>query len=194
MLSPALSPVQSAITPGLRGSSSPILNTTFIRSLPMSAILVKIPPAIRRALAPRLSPMAKPIKQLPARCSGINNRIISISTSSMHISTMPMLMPARSGMFSRSRGLRRSEANAMRLLAYVFMRTPNQATPYEPRMPITVHASTRHTAPIDMWLSNPKYSAMAAPIKANSTMRNFPCCLRYVEQVLKMTLPISSMD
>src|SRR6516165_7325797 len=45
--SPALSPVQSAITPGLRGSSSLTLKTIFIRSEPMSAILVKMPPARR---------------------------------------------------------------------------------------------------------------------------------------------------
>src|SRR5579862_3373232 len=64
--SPALSPVQSAITPGLRASSSLILKTIFIRSEPMSAILVKIPPAIRRAAAPSDSPMANPIKQGPA--------------------------------------------------------------------------------------------------------------------------------
>src|SRR6187455_2310214 len=50
--SPALSPVQSAMTPGLRGSSSLTLNTIFIKSEPMSAILVKMPPAIRRAEAP----------------------------------------------------------------------------------------------------------------------------------------------
>jgi hypothetical protein len=64
--SPALSPVQSAITPGLRASSSLILKTIFIRSEPMSAILVKMPPAIRSAAAPSDSPMAKPMKQGPA--------------------------------------------------------------------------------------------------------------------------------
>src|SRR5512146_1062665 len=47
--SPALSPVQSAMTPGLRASSSLILKTIFIRSEPISAILVKIPPAMRSA-------------------------------------------------------------------------------------------------------------------------------------------------
>ena len=129
MLSPALSPVQSAITPGLRGSSSPILNTTFIRSEPISAIFVNIPPAIRNALAPRDSPMAKPIKHAPARSPGIKSKIISISVSSTHIRTTPILMPARRGMLSKSSGLRRKEANAIRAFAYVFMRTPNQATP-----------------------------------------------------------------
>jgi len=46
-------PVQSAITPGLRASSSLMLKTIFIRSLPMSAILVKMPPAMRSAEAPQ---------------------------------------------------------------------------------------------------------------------------------------------
>ena len=36
----------------------------------MSAILVKIPPAIRRADAPRDSPMAKPRKQYPDDLAG----------------------------------------------------------------------------------------------------------------------------
>ena len=64
--SPALSPVQSAMTPGLRASSSLILKTIFIRSAPMSAIFVKIPPAIRSAAAPSDSPTANPMKQAPA--------------------------------------------------------------------------------------------------------------------------------
>ncbi len=64
--SPALSPVQSAITPGFRASSSLILKTIFIRSDPMSAIFVKIPPAIRNAAAPRDSPTANPMKHGPA--------------------------------------------------------------------------------------------------------------------------------
>src|SRR6185312_7430296 len=64
--SPALSPVQSAITPGLRASSSLMLNTIFIKSDPMSAILVKMPPAIRSAAAPNDSPMANPMKHGPA--------------------------------------------------------------------------------------------------------------------------------
>jgi hypothetical protein len=58
--------VQSAITPGLRASSSLILKTIFIRSEPMSAIFVKMPPAIRSAAAPSDSPIAKPIKHGPA--------------------------------------------------------------------------------------------------------------------------------
>ena len=117
MLSPALSPVQSAITPGLRGSSSPILNTTFIKSLPISAILVKIPPAMRSADAPSDSPMAKPMKQLPARSPGMSSRMMSINTNSTQMSKMPILIPAVSGMLSNWSGWRRSEANAIRALA-----------------------------------------------------------------------------
>src|SRR5437867_4277818 len=95
--SPALSPVQSAITPGLRASSSLILKTIFIRSEPMSAILVKIPPAMRKAAAPRLSPIAKPMKHGPAYSPGTNNRIKSMMSNSTLIKSMPMLMPAFSG-------------------------------------------------------------------------------------------------
>jgi peptide/nickel transport system ATP-binding protein len=43
-----------------------MLKTIFMRSEPMSAILVKIPPQIRRAEAPRDSPMAKPMNAAPA--------------------------------------------------------------------------------------------------------------------------------
>ena len=95
--SPALSPVQSAITPGLRASSSLMPKTIFIRSLPMSAILVKMPPAMRSTDAPSDSPMAKPMKQGPAKSAGTNSRMPSMSASSTLISIVPMLMPALSG-------------------------------------------------------------------------------------------------
>ncbi len=64
--SPALSPVQSAMTPGFRASSSLMLKTIFIRSAPMSAIFVKMPPAMRSAAAPSDSPIANPMKHAPA--------------------------------------------------------------------------------------------------------------------------------
>ena len=38
-----------------------------------------------------------------------------------------------------SHGRPRSDAKAVRLLANVFMRMPNHATEYEPRMPTTDH-------------------------------------------------------
>src|ERR1035441_5681731 len=83
--SPALSPVQSAITPGLRTSSSLILKTIFMRSEPMSAILVKMPPATRKAAAPSDSPMAKPMKQEPASEPGMKSRMKSMMSSSTEI-------------------------------------------------------------------------------------------------------------
>jgi hypothetical protein len=43
-----------------------MLKTIFIRSDPMSAIFVKMPPAMRRAAAPSDSPMAKPMNHWPA--------------------------------------------------------------------------------------------------------------------------------
>ena len=64
----------------------------------MSAILVKMPPAMRSAEAPRDSPMAKPRKQAVAISLGRNIMIASIMMSSVEISTMPTLMPERSGM------------------------------------------------------------------------------------------------
>ena len=64
----------------------------------MSAILVKMPPATRRAAAPSDSPMAKPMKHGPARSPGMNSRMNSMIINSTEISSMPMLMPACSGM------------------------------------------------------------------------------------------------
>ncbi len=64
----------------------------------MSAILVKIPPAMRSAEAPRDSPMANPMKQAPATSAGRKSRMATIMTSSRLMRTMPMLMPDCSGM------------------------------------------------------------------------------------------------
>src|SRR6478609_6943684 len=97
-LSPALSPVQSAITPGFFGSSSGSLKTIFIRSEPMSAILVKIPPQIRSTEAPSDSPMAKPMKHGPMSSRGRNIRMQIMKNNSTATSNKPMLMPERSGM------------------------------------------------------------------------------------------------
>src|SRR6266446_3628236 len=134
--SPALSPVQSAMTPGFFGSSSGSLKTIFIRSDPMSAILVKMPPQMRSTLAPSDSPMAKPMKQGPA--SSLRNiRMQIMKNSSTATSSRPTLMPERSGMPSVARGLPLSAEKAVRELDTVLMRMPNQATPYEPRMPRT---------------------------------------------------------
>ena len=67
--SPTLSPTLSAMTPGLRGSSSgmpaSILPT---RSAPTSALLVKMPPPTRENSATDEAPMPKP--WMAWECSG----------------------------------------------------------------------------------------------------------------------------
>ena len=128
-LSPALSPVQSAITPGFLGSSSPILNTIFIRSEPISAIFVNIPHAILNALALSDSPIANPMKHAPALSLGMNNKIISIKISSTQISNTPILIPDFNGIFTTCRGFHLKAANAVREFAKVFILTQNHATP-----------------------------------------------------------------
>ena len=114
----------------------------------MSAILVKMPPAMRSAEAPRDSPIAKPMKHAPAISGGRNTRMTSIIASSTEISTMPMLMPERSGMSCSGYGLPPSAACAVRELASVLTRMPYQATPYEPAMPISENAITIAVLPI----------------------------------------------
>ena len=94
----------------------------------MSAILVKMPPAIRSAAAPRDSPIANPMKHAPAISAGRNSRMVSIISSSRLISTMPIDMPDFSGMRCSGSGMPRSETNAVRELAKVFTRMPNHAT------------------------------------------------------------------
>ena len=59
--SPTLSPTLSAITPGLRGSSSGMPASSLpTRSAPTSALLVKIPPPTRENSATIEAPMPKP--------------------------------------------------------------------------------------------------------------------------------------
>jgi len=99
-----LSPVQSAITPGFFGSSSGSLKTIFIRSAPMSAILVKMPPQMRSALAPSDSPMAKPMNEGPTSSAGRKQRMQIMKKSSTDTSSMPIDMPDLSGMPSTGSG------------------------------------------------------------------------------------------
>ena len=95
----------------------------------MSAILVKMPPAMRSAAAPSDSPMAKPRKHTPAYSPGMNSRMASMNSSSTEMSIMPTLMPERSGMSHTANALPRRLANAVREFASVLIRMPYQATP-----------------------------------------------------------------
>ena len=95
----------------------------------MSAILVKMPPQMRSAEAPRDSPIAKPMKQGPASSGGMNFRMQIMKKSSMATRRRPTLIPDLRGMRSVARGLPFRAENAARELATVLMRMPNQATP-----------------------------------------------------------------
>ena len=81
------------MTPGFLASSSLMLKTIFMRSEPMSAIFVKMPPQILRTLAPSDSPMAKPTKQAPALSGFTKRNMESIMISSTLTRRRPMLIP-----------------------------------------------------------------------------------------------------
>ncbi len=134
-LSPALSPVQSAITPGFFGSSSGSLKTIFIKSEPISAIFVNIPPAILKADAPSDSPIAKPIKLGPTSSFGRKTNMQIIKNSSTLTRRSPTLIPDVRGILTTSTGFPVRDVNAVLEFAHVLILIPNHATPYEPRMP-----------------------------------------------------------
>ena len=117
------------MTPGFFGSSSGNLKTIFIKSEPMSAIFVKMPPQIRSTVAPSDSPMANPMKQGPTSSRGRNVRMQIMKNNSTDTSNMPTLMPDLSGIKRVCSGLPFNAENAVRELATVLMRMPNQATP-----------------------------------------------------------------
>jgi hypothetical protein len=100
----------------------------FIRSAPISAIFVKIPPAILSALAPSDSPMAKPMKQGPAR-SLRNTRMQIMKKSSTLTRSRPTLIPDFRGILTTLTGLPAREAKAVLEFAFVLILMPNQATP-----------------------------------------------------------------
>ncbi|OQC45545.1 MAG: hypothetical protein BWX61_00764 [Bacteroidetes bacterium ADurb.Bin035] len=104
------------------------MNITFIRSEPISAIFVNIPPAILKTDAPNDSPMAKPMKLAPARLPGSTIKINNIIVNSKLINIIPMLIPACIGILKSLKGLFSKLANAIREFAKVFILIPNQAT------------------------------------------------------------------
>gem|GEM_PF-4526673 len=117
----------------------------FIRSEPISAILVKIPHAILSALAPSDSPIANPMKHAPALSLGIKSNMISIMMSSTQMSKTPILIPDFKGIFTTDRGLDLSAAKAVRELASVLILTPNHATAYDHKTPSNDHPRMRIT-------------------------------------------------
>ena len=95
----------------------------------MSAIFVKMPPQIRSADAPRDSPIANPMKHGPASSGGMNARMQIMKKSSIATRSRPTLIPDLSGMRSVASGIPFRAENAVRELATVLIRMPNQATP-----------------------------------------------------------------
>mmetsp|Transcript_21319 Transcript_21319/g.47652 ORF Transcript_21319/g.47652 Transcript_21319/m.47652 type:complete len:312 (-) Transcript_21319:463-1398(-) len=100
--SPTLSPTLSAITPGLRGSSSGIPASTLpTRSEPTSAALVKMPPPTRAKSAIDDAPKPKPARYSDSR--KIRNRPAS-PASPKPTTLKPMVAPERND--TRSAGPR----------------------------------------------------------------------------------------
>src|SRR2546429_9444891 len=93
----------------------------------MSAILVKIPPQIRSALAPSDSPTAKPMKQGPTNSLGRKTRMQIMKNNSTQTRSRPTLMPERKGMPSVASGLPLSAENEVRELAGCLDVVPNLA-------------------------------------------------------------------
>ena len=89
---------------------------------------MKIPPATRRAEAPKDSPIAKPMKQAPAMLPGMNNKITNIKINSIDTNTTPIDIPAFKGKFKMFNGFPFNAVNAVLELANVFILIPNQAT------------------------------------------------------------------
>jgi hypothetical protein len=79
--------------------------------------------------------------------------------------------------------LPRRAANAVRLLAKVLIRMPNQATPEEPTMPITLQMRMRATLPASRCRSTPKYTTMMPPISTSRMRMSLIWVIRYVLQV-----------
>ena len=122
----------------------------------MSAIFVKMPPQILSTLAPRDSPIAKPMKQDPARVGGTKTRIEIISISSVLIKRTPMLMPDRVGISETGSARPRSEAKAIRLFAILLINMPNHATAKDPPMPMSDHIRMSTTVDGAACFRNPK--------------------------------------
>ncbi len=94
--------------------------------------------------------------------------------NSVEISSMPMEMPDFIGMAYTGNALPSKEANAVRLLASVLMRMPNQATPYEPAIPISEKTRMITTSAAERCCTRPKYAMMITAMKHSRNIRNLP--------------------
>ena len=96
----------------------------------MSAIFVKMPPAMRSAEAPSDSPIAKPMKHGPGVVAGNEQQDAEhhqqLDADQQHADAHAGLERDR---VAGDTACRASVANAVREFANVFTRMPNQATP-----------------------------------------------------------------
>ncbi len=99
------------------------------------------------------------------------------------MSTVPMLMPASSGIAITGYGLPRSDANAAREFANVLTRMPKKATSVLPRMPITENAAIASTFGSGTCSSTAKYTTMIVAIGSQRSPMNRACVRRYVLHV-----------
>ena len=144
--SPTLSPTLSAITAGLRGSSSGIPASTLpTRSAPTSAPLVKMPPPRRAKIEISEEPKARPIKGLsslarlssaPRLPSPNRNQKNPVTPSRPSPTTsMPVMAPPRNATSSAG-PMPRVAAWAVRTLALTEMFMPMKPQAPESTAPI----------------------------------------------------------
>ncbi len=124
--SPTLSPTLSAITAGLRGSSSGIPASTLpTRSAPTSADLVKIPPPTRLNKATEEPPIAKPsIDSIPCNVLPINPYSTPIPSKPIDATVRPIIEPPKKAIFNASAAPLFLAATAVRTLAFVAVYIP----------------------------------------------------------------------
>ena len=150
--SPTLSPTLSAMTAGLRGSSSGIPASTLpTRSAPTSAALVKIPPPTRANRAMELAPIPKVSMALVmSAASSLNTKRSSMNHTEMSsrprpTTVKPMTEPAenatRRPLFRPAR-----QALAVRQLAFVAMRMPTKPERPEKKPPVKNAKGTNHVS------------------------------------------------
>ncbi len=143
--SPTLSPTLSAITAGLRGSSSGIPASTLpTRSAPTSAPLVKMPPPSRAKTLMRLDPKARPISGRTS--SAVSPRIRKYPATDSRprpTTSSPVTAPPRKAM--PSAGPRpRLAASAVRTLARTETFMPMKPAAAEATAPIRKPIAASH--------------------------------------------------
>ncbi len=99
--SPTLSPTLSAITAGLRGSSSGMPASTLpTRSAPTSALLVKIPPPTRLNRATEEPPIAKPsMASMPCAVPPMKKYSVPMPRRPIDATVRPMIEPPKKATF-----------------------------------------------------------------------------------------------